>query len=174
MKIESAKKLWAIIKAYAEGKTIEVYSEYYGKWIEPPEPDFNEDNEYRIKSKECEGGRMTLEETTYEKAEKYAISQKPDDEQAQLYIIDGYLKGAEELEQANNHLTQQIKDLQKDLEENKSDCALCYSKDKEQLGQAKEIIKELINIINYLNEDEYGKEDFPIVHKAKQFLKEGK
>lgn len=51
MKIESAKKLWPIIKAYAEGKTIEVYSEYYGKWIEPPEPDFNEDNEYRIKSK---------------------------------------------------------------------------------------------------------------------------
>ena len=55
MKIESAKKLWPIIKAYAEGKIIEVYSEYYGKWIEPPEPDFNEDSEYRIKSKECEG-----------------------------------------------------------------------------------------------------------------------
>ena len=41
--------------------------------------------------------RKQNEQTTYEKAEKYAICQKPDDEQAQLYIIDGYLKGAEEV-----------------------------------------------------------------------------
>ena len=41
---------------------------------------------------------------------------------------------------------------------------------REQLEQAKTFLKELINIINYLNEDEYGKEDFPIVHKAEQFL----
>lgn len=38
------------------------------------------------------------------------------------------------------------------------------------LTEAKEIIRELIGIINYLNEDEYGKEDFPIVHKAEAFL----
>ena len=42
----------------------------------------------------------------------------------------------------------------------------------EQLEQVKTFLKELINIINYLNEDEYEKEDFPIVHKAEQFLKE--
>ena len=38
-----------------------------------------------------------------------------------------------------------------------------------QLIEAKEIIKVLLNIIDYLNEDEYGKEDFPIVHKAENF-----
>lgn len=41
-----------------------------------------------------------------------------------------------------------------------------------ELEQAKEIIRELLNIIDYLNEDEYGKEDFPVVHKAEAFLKE--
>lgn len=46
--------------------------------------------------------------------------------------------------------------------------------EKEQLEQAKEIIRELVGIIDYLNEDEYVKEDFPIIHKAEQFLKENK
>ena len=55
-------------------------------------------------------------------------------------IVDALCEFAE---QENNHLIQQIKDLQKDLEENKSDCALCYSKDKKRLEQAKEIIKKL-------------------------------
>ena len=41
---------------------------------------------------------------------------------------------------------------------------------KKQLTEAKEIIRELLNIIDYLNEDEYGKEDFPVVHKAESFL----
>ena len=40
-----------------------------------------------------------------------------------------------------------------------------------QLIEAKTIIKELLNIIDYLNEDEYGKEDFPLVHKAEAFIK---
>ncbi len=38
------------------------------------------------------------------------------------------------------------------------------------LTNAKEIIRELVGIIDYLNEDEYGKEDFPVVHKAEAFL----
>ena len=100
-------------------------------------------------------------------------------EDLQNGYYEGFLECAKELEKENNKLLDvinnqdvKIADLEKELAENQSDCALCYSKDKEQLQQAKEIIKELINIINYLNEDEYGKEDFPIVHKAEQFLKE--
>jgi len=49
---EDARSIWQIIKAYGEGKTIEVYSEHYGKWIEPPEPLFNEGEKYRIKPEE--------------------------------------------------------------------------------------------------------------------------
>ena len=42
----------------------------------------------------------------------------------------------------------------------------------DELTEAKDIIKSLLSIINYLNEDEDGKEDFPAVHKAEAFLKE--
>lgn len=49
---ETASNIWQIIKAYGEGATIEVYSEHYGKWIEPPEPLFKEDEKYRIKPEE--------------------------------------------------------------------------------------------------------------------------
>ena len=40
------------------------------------------------------------------------------------------------------------------------------------LEQAKGIIREMIGIIDYLNEDEYAKEWFPVVRKAEAFLKE--
>lgn len=40
------------------------------------------------------------------------------------------------------------------------------------LGKAKKTIEALIGIIDYLNDDEYGKEDFPVVHEAEAFLKE--
>ena len=52
MNREEASNIWQIIKAYGEGATIEVYSEHYGKWIEPPEPLFNNDEKYRIKPEE--------------------------------------------------------------------------------------------------------------------------
>ena len=71
-----------------------------------------------------------------------------------------------ELEKENKILAQQIKDLRKDLEENKSDCALCYSKDKEQLEWAKEIIRE------FMITETGGIGYSELYDKAEQFLKE--
>lgn len=62
-----------------------------------------------------------------------------------------------EKEYNNKCLSQKIQHI-KELQEDKA--------------RAKEIIRELIGVIDYLNEDEYGKEDFPVVHKAEAFLKE--
>ena len=86
-----------------------------------------------------------------------------------------------ELKAENDRLAKHILELQKDkgklIDENniliqENSCELCYKKSDEELKQAKGIIKELLGIINYLNEDEYGKEDFEIVHKAEQLIKE--
>ena len=44
-----AKQLKDVFIAYAEGKTIQSYSEHYGKWIDLEEVNFCEDTEYRIK-----------------------------------------------------------------------------------------------------------------------------
>lgn len=41
----------------------------------------------------------------------------------------------------------------------------------EKLNKTKKLIKELLDLINYLNEDEI--EDFSIVHKAEEFLLKG-
>ena len=46
---EQAARLWSIIKAYSDGKIIEVNGKYTG-WTEIPEPQFNDKPcEYRIK-----------------------------------------------------------------------------------------------------------------------------
>lgn len=49
MNRDRAKIIAPIIQAYADGETIQSYSEYYGKWIDIDEPHFNDDTEYRIK-----------------------------------------------------------------------------------------------------------------------------
>lgn len=49
---ERAKQLKDVFVAYAEGKTIQSYSEYYGGWIDLEEVNFCEDTEYRIKSEQ--------------------------------------------------------------------------------------------------------------------------
>ena len=83
-------------------------------------------------------------------------------------------------QQETKLLSQHILDLQADkgiLTDELNTCQELLGKEKvknvEQslkLTEAKEIIRELLNIIDYLNEDEYGKEDFPVVHKAEAFL----
>ena len=77
------------------------------------------------------------EQTTYEKAEKYAISQKPDDEQAQPYIIDSYLKGAEELEKAKKIIEILVFDLEQYFN------LVDFETLKEHILKAKQFLKEI-------------------------------
>ena len=49
---ERAKKLKEVFNAYADGQTIQSYSEHYGKWIDLDEVNFCDDTEYRIKPNE--------------------------------------------------------------------------------------------------------------------------
>lgn len=46
---KGAKRHLDIIKAFAEGKTIEYYNEYKEEWITSLDPCFNSDCEYRVK-----------------------------------------------------------------------------------------------------------------------------
>ena len=80
-------------------------------------------------------------------------------------VAEDLINFMQDLDTENNY---QIKELERDIEYYKSRIEELETENK----LAKEIIKELLNIIDYLNEDEYGKEDFPVVHKAETFLKE--
>jgi hypothetical protein len=52
MKQDFAKKMWPIMKAYAEGKTIQTKTKESDVWGDFPEPNFDSENlEYRIKLK---------------------------------------------------------------------------------------------------------------------------
>ena len=110
----------------------------------------------------------------------------------EVYIADikqAYLAGAESrekqiqidaeqiraLQKQNGELTDELKALQESVKDYGAGCyenGLRNGRRSNKLTEAKEIIRELLNIIDYLNEDEYGKEDFPVVHKAEAFLKE--
>lgn len=46
---ERAKQLKDVFNAYADGQTIQSYSEHYGKWIDLAEVNFCDDTEYRVK-----------------------------------------------------------------------------------------------------------------------------
>ena len=66
-----------------------------------------------------------------------------------------------------NGLCNQIQDLQKENAEMKSGCGMCYSRDKEKLAQAKDLIKRLCELVDFLNEDNVKE---PIIEQAEQFL----
>lgn len=77
--------------------------------------------------------------------------------------IQGYLDGAEPREK-------RIEELEKEMEELRSGCGMCYSKDKDMLVKAKEIIKELLDTQYQL--DPYLDIFKDRILKAEQFLKE--
>ena len=80
-----------------------------------------------------------------------------------------------ELQKQNGELTDELKTLRESVKDYGAGCyenGLRNGRRSNKLTEAKEIIRELLNIIDHLNEDEYGKEDFPVVHKAEAFLKE--
>ena len=69
----------------------------------------------------------------------------------------------------NHSLVEQMADLENENAELKSGCGLCYSRDKEKLAQAKDLIKRLCELVDFLNEDNVKE---PVIKKAEQFLKE--
>ena len=66
-----------------------------------------------------------------------------------------------------NGLCNQIQDLQKENAEQKSGCGMCYSRDKEKLAQAKEIIKKCVHIIKHSGT---ALEWNDVIGQAEQFL----
>lgn len=72
-----------------------------------------------------------------------------------------------------SNLLQEIKQLNENLTENNSDCSLCYSKDKEQLKTAKELLKfwydDFFDAFN--NQIKYERRHEALM-KTEQFLKQ--
>lgn len=77
-----------------------------------------------------------------------------------------------ELQKDKGMLTDKVAELEKQIAELKTEkgCETCTKFDEVKLTKAKEIIRELIKTVGYLNDDEYGKVDIPIVHKAEAFI----
>lgn len=67
---EQAKKLWSIIKAYADGEDIEVWSDANEAWIPMGHSRFNEDLKYRVVGQNgCAPKIDYNSKTSYEKEE---------------------------------------------------------------------------------------------------------
>ena len=90
---------------------------------------------------------MTLEE----KAEEYAERQKPCDGQAQLYIIDGYLKGAEEVKADCDFALEgkdvEIAELEQKLEQTEKDLA-DYQFNYPKIKELEQENNKLLDVIN--------------------------
>ena len=75
MKRETAKRLWEVIKAYGEGKTIQYKARDTGRWCDWKDSvcsdcTFYDDGEYRIKPEE----NYTIEQNTGENRVEVSIN----------------------------------------------------------------------------------------------------